>query len=40
MPDEREQLKKDEKEIGKNIPDEMIGLDSEDAGEVKRKRSS
>lgn len=26
----REDVKKDEKEIGKNIPREMIGLDTED----------
>lgn len=29
----REDLKKAEKEIGKNIPEEMKGLDTEDVGE-------
>ena len=30
----REDLKKDEREIGENIPDEMVGLDTEDVREV------
>lgn len=33
----REQLKKDERELGENIPDEMVGLDSEDAARVERR---
>ena len=32
----REDLKKDERDIGANIPDEMVGLDSEDAADVER----
>lgn len=30
---DRKALEKDEKEIGKNIPEQMKGLDTEDVGE-------
>ena len=30
----REDLRRDEKEIGANIPEEMVGLDTEDVREV------
>ena len=31
--DDPEEMRKAEKEIGKNIPEEMKGLDTEDVGE-------
>jgi hypothetical protein len=36
MPKEKgaEEMEKAEKEIGKNLPDEMKGLDTEDVGDV------
>ena len=33
-PRDQERFRKAEKEVGDNIPNEMIGLDSEDVGEV------
>lgn len=30
----REDLERAEREVGKNIPDEMVGLDTEDVGDV------
>lgn len=44
-PPTREDMMRAEKEIGENIPDEAIGLDTEDVGEVQppshgAKRSS
>jgi len=33
-PRDAEKMKKAEKEVGDNIPSEMIGLDTEDVGDV------
>ena len=33
-PRDAEKMKRAEKEVGENIPDEMIGLDTEDVGDV------
>ena len=34
----KEQMLKAERDVGKNIPDEMVGLDTEDVGDVDSSR--
>lgn len=36
----REDMKRAQKEIGENIPEEMLGLDTEDVGDVETTQRS
>lgn len=38
MPTDEHPMKKAEKEIGKNIPEEMKGLDTEDVGDAEESK--
>ena len=38
QPKDAERMRKAEEEVGENIPDQMIGLDTEDVGDVAVQR--